>query len=98
MINLVAPAELRILVAKRVEAVRAGGDDLLHLIAVERGDVFLGQLLKQEFVADSACRVARALLLATQNGELDAGLGQQLSEGAHDLLIALDQRAAAADP
>ena len=54
--------------------------------------------LEQEFVADSPGRIAGAFFLAPQDCERDAGLGQQLRQRPHDLLIALDQRAAAADP
>ena len=40
--HLVVSAEMRILVLDGVEAVRADGDYLLHVVAFERLDVLLG--------------------------------------------------------
>ena len=98
MKHLVMPAELWVLVAKRVEAVRATRDDGLYVVLIQRGDVPLGQLLEQELVADPPGRIAGTFFFAAQNGELHAGLRQQLGGCAHDFLVSLDQRPAAADP
>src|SRR5437868_9982943 len=56
--HLEVPAELRVLVRERVEAVRALRDDLLHAVAVERLDVLLGEGLEQIFVPQPARRIA----------------------------------------
>ena len=76
--HLVMAAEVRVLVAQRVEAVRAVGDDLRHAGLVERGHVLLGKGLEHVFVADPPRRIARAGLTRTEDRELHAGLGQQL--------------------
>ena len=98
VVHLVAAAELRVLVPERVEAVRTGGDDLAHAVAIQGFDVALGQHLEQELVADAAGRVSAAGFLAAEDRELDAGLLQQLRGGADGVPVALDEGAAAADP
>src|SRR5688500_18438219 len=76
--DLVVPAGLRVLVAERVEAVRAGRDDLAHARhaaledAVEDLDVLHRLHLEHELVAEPAGRVARAGLAVTEDGELHA--------------------------
>ena len=59
------PAQLAVLVADRVEAVRARRDDrpLPHLVAVERLDVLAGEDLEHVLVAHPPGRVAGARLL-----------------------------------
>jgi transposase len=47
----------------RVEAVRAGGDDALHAIAIEQGDVLQRLHLEEEFVAGAPGGVAGAAFL-----------------------------------
>ena len=102
--DLVVAAELRVLLAERVEAVRAGGHDLAHArdAALEGGvqglDVLLRQLLEEELVAHAAGRVARAGLARAEDGELDVGQVQQLGDGLGDLLRPVVDGARAADP
>ena len=98
VVDLVAAAELRVLVLERVEAVRAGGDDLAHAVAIQGLDVALGQHLEQELVADAAGRVAVARFLAAEDRELDARLLQELRGGADGVPVALHEGAAATDP
>src|SRR4051812_20659645 len=102
--DLVLAADLRVLPAERVEAVRAGRDDLAgarHATledAVQRLDVLHGQLLEDELVAHAAGRVAGAGLTRTQDGELDAGDVHELGDGLRDLLRAVVDGACAAHP
>src|SRR6185295_16744929 len=48
--DLEVAAQLRVLVLDRVQAVRTGGDDLLHLLRVHGLDVLLSLHLVQHFV------------------------------------------------
>ena len=68
-----AQAELRVLVADRVEAVRAGGDDgadpVLGVRRRERRDVLLGEHLEEVLVARPPRRIAGAGLLRAEHGE-----------------------------
>ncbi len=102
--DLVVPVELRVLPAQRVEAVRAGGDDLAGagLAAlehpVEHLDVLLGEHLEQELVARAPRRVAGAGLLRAEHHVVHPGPVQQLGGGLHGLLRAVVERARAADP
>ena len=67
----VRAAELAVLVADRVEAVRAGGHDrpLPHPVAVERLDVARREHLEDVVVAHPAGRVAGARLLLAEDRE-----------------------------
>src|SRR6266702_4069030 len=56
--DLVVPAELRVLVRDRVEAVRAARDDLPHAVLLEGLDVLLRLRLPEVLVADPPRRVA----------------------------------------
>ena len=96
--DLVVAAERRVLVLDRVEAVRAGGDDLLDAGLVEGGDVHLGLLLVQVLVAQAADRVAGAGLLRAEDAEGDAGPVQHARRGLHALAGPLVEGAGAADP
>ena len=58
MVNLEPAAVLRILVAKRVETVRAGGDHFLDVVFVQLGDVLFGQHLEKKFIANAARGIA----------------------------------------
>ena len=60
--DLVAPAEVRVLVRERVEAVRARGDDLAGAGLVQRLDVLLGERLEHVLVPHPPGRVAGARL------------------------------------
>ena len=97
-----AQAELRVLVADRVEAVRAGGDDgrdpVLGMGGRQRRDVLLGEHLEEVLVAGAPSRVAGAGLARAEHGERHVGLAQQLGHRPHDLAIAIVEGAGAADP
>ena len=80
--DLVAAAEVRVLVGKRVEAVRAAGDDPGHTGVVERGDVLLGERLEDVLVAHAPGGVTRAGLARAEDGEVDTG-GLQEPGGGH---------------
>ena len=96
--DLVVTADLRVLVAQRVEAVRAGDDDLLGADLVERLDVLLREHLEQELVARTARGVTGAGLTLAEHGERDAGHVQQLGDRLRRLLRAVLERTGAADP
>src|SRR5574337_2202982 len=89
MDDLVAPAQLGVFILDRIEAVRAGGDDLLDAVAVQYGDVLPGQRLEEEFVSDPAGRIARASLLFSQDREINPATLQKLGEGRRHLLVSL---------
>ena len=78
----VTAADLRVLPAQGVEAVRAGGDDFaVHPLdtleqVVEGLDILRCQLLEQEFVAGAPGRVAGAGLSVAEDEELHPGSGQ----------------------
>ena len=71
--DLKLPAEIGVLIRKRVKAVRACGDDLLDVVIIQRLAVGLSQRLKQEFVARPSGGIARALFFRSQYGEINAG-------------------------
>ena len=73
MHDLVFPAEIRILVLERVEAVRAGGQDLTDPMFIELGDVCPRELLKQAFLSEPAGGIAGTLFLRPEDGEADTG-------------------------
>ena len=95
-------AEVAVLVLQGVQAVRAGGDDLLDLVLgpdpPQGLDVLRGQALVDELVARTACGVAGAGLAVAEHAERDAGQVEQLGDGSHGLLGAVLVGAGAADP
>ena len=101
--DLVVAAELGVLAADGVEAVRAGRDDLLPGPGADSGlveglDVLLGEHLEDELVAQPAGGVAGAGLGRAEDRELDPGGVQQLRDGLGGLLRPVLQRPGAADP
>src|SRR5829696_3598629 len=98
--DLVVATGLRVLAAQRVEAVRAGGDDLAHAghAALEDPDVLHGLHLEDELVAEAAGRVAGAALAVTEDGEFHAGDVEQLGDRLRHLLRAVVDGAGAAHP
>src|ERR671910_1268228 len=96
--DLVVAAELRVLVAERVEAVGALGDDLAHAHAVERLDVLHGEHLEDVLVARAPCGVAGAVLGRAEDGEVEPGPLHQLGHGDRDLLVLVVEAAGAAHP
>ena len=91
-------AEVRVLVAERVQAVRAAGDDLRDAGLVQRRDVLLRVRLEHVLVAHPAGRVAGARLARPEDREVDARLLQQLHRRLGSLSGALVVRGGAADP
>ena len=96
--HLELDAELGVLVLQGVEAVRAGGDDLLDLGLLEHLGVLHRELLEDELVAGAAGRVAGAGLAVAEHRERDAGQVEQLGHRAGGLLRAVLVGAGAADP
>ena len=96
--DLELETEVAVLVLEGVEAVGAGGDDLLDLVGLEGLDVLRGQALVDELVARPAGRVAGAGLAVAQDAEGDAGQVQQLGHRAGRLLRAVLVGTGAADP
>ncbi len=82
MDDLVVAAELRVFVLQHVEAVRALGDDLLHLHAFEGLDVLHREHLEDVLVAGAASLVAVAHLRRSEDREVDLGPLQQLRQRA----------------
>src|SRR5690606_39334460 len=78
---LVVTAELRVLVADGVEAVRALGDHLLHPVLLEGLVVLQGQLLEHVLVARPSSRVPVADLTHPEAGEADAGRVEKAGYG-----------------
>ena len=77
--DLVAAAEVGVLVRDRVEAVRAARDDLRHAGLVQRLHVLLGVGLEDELVAHPARGVAGARLARAEDREVDARGGRAAS-------------------
>src|SRR5690606_37191962 len=96
--DLQLQAELLVLVLECVEAVGAGGDDLLDLRLLEDSRVLHRELLEDDLVAGAACGIARAGLAVTEHGEVHAGDVQQLGDRLGGLLRAVLERAGAPDP
>ena len=96
--HLVAPAEVRVLVGERVEAVRAAGDDPADAGLVERRDVLLRGGLEDVLVAHPPRRIAGAALARPEDREVDAGGRQQPRRRCRCAPGALVERRRAADP
>ncbi len=96
--DLVVSAELPVFVLERVEAVGAGGDDLLHAVAVEGLDVGLRLHLEQELVPDAPGDIAGAALFLAQDGKVHPGGLQHLHKRPGDLLGALVKGRSAPHP
>ena len=91
-------AEVAVLVLQRVEAVRAGRDDLLDLVLLEGLDVLLGEPLEHELVAGATGGVTVAGLAVAEYGEVDAGHVEELGDRPGGLLRAVLVGTGAADP
>ncbi len=98
VVHLVVPAKLRVLVLEGVEAVRAVGDDLLDLVAVERFHVLPSKHLVEHFVSGTPGEVARAFFLAPKDGKAHSGLFHQGCGRLGDLLVAAVERSGATHP
>ena len=98
MHDLVPAAEVGVLVADRVEAVRARGHDLLDARSVKRVDVLTGQALERELVAHPARRVPGASFARAEDREIDAGREHQLGRRDSALARAFVEGGSATDP
>ncbi len=96
--DLVAAAEVRVLVRDRVEAVRAARDDLRHAGLVQRRDVLLRERLEHVLVAHPAGGVAGAGLARTEDRDVDSRGEQQLHRRLGGAPRTLVERGRAADP
>ena len=96
--DLEVAAERRVLVRQRVEAVRAGGDDLLDAGTLEGLDVGPGLLLVEVLVAEPAGRVTGAALLRSEDAEGHSGPVQHPGGGLGPLARPLVEGARAAHP
>ena len=77
--------EVRVFVAKRVEAMRAVGDDRADPRVPERLDVSLGERLEQVLVAEAAGGIAGAELARAEDRERDRGPLEQANHRAAHL-------------
>src|SRR5215204_1716584 len=98
MDDLVVAAEVGILVAERVEAVRAAGHDLRHASLVQRAHVPLPVRLEGVLVAHPPRGVAGARLARSEDREVHAGRLEQLGRGLRRGPRALVEGRRAADP
>ena len=96
--DLVAAAEVRVLVRERVEAVRAAGDDLRHARLVQRRDVLLREGLEDVLVPHPARRVSGARLARAEDRDVDPGGEQQLHRRLGGEPGPFVERRGAADP
>src|SRR5690606_39334045 len=78
--DLVVTTHIGVFVFDGVEAVGAGGNDVLHRITVEYLDVSHGLHLKEELIPRAIRRIARAAFLRSKDGVLDAHMVQYRSE------------------
>ena len=98
MHDLVAPAEVGVLVREGVEAVGTAGDDLRHPRLVERRDVRLGERLEDVLVARATCRISRARLARPEDRDVEPRGEQELRRRDRRGARALVERSGAADP
>src|SRR4029077_10576412 len=96
--DLVASAEVPVLVAQSVEAVRAGGDDLLHARVVERRDVLARQRLARALFAHAPRGIAGARLAWPEDRKVDTRRLQQLRRRDRGLARALVEGRRASNP
>src|SRR5215212_7377761 len=94
------PAELAVLVADRVEAVRAGRHDrpLAHAVSIQGLDVPRGEDLVDVVVAHAPRGIARARLLLAEDREADPGGVEARRDGPGNSAIALVEGRRTADP
>ena len=90
-------AELRVVGADRLHAVRARRDDLLHAGGLQILDVAVGQLLIHVLVAGALGRIAVAALLC-EHAELHVLRAQDREQRAQRFLEVGVERAGAAEP
>src|SRR5437870_9773253 len=78
MNDLVRTTEVGVLIAQRVEAVWAGGDDLLDSGAVERLHVLAGEALERVLIAHAPRGISCARLTGAEDRKVDFRRLQQL--------------------
>ena len=97
VVDRLVEAELRILVAQRVQRVRVGGEDRLELRVAERAHVLLDQQLEQPLLADPAHVVAGVALALVEQPERHAGVVEDPRDGLRGELHALVEGGEVAD-
>src|SRR6187402_3024829 len=98
MNDLVVSTQLRELVSDLMETVWAARDHRLHLVPIERADRVLREHLIEVFVAHAPGGIAVAMLLLSEDREVDAGSLENSCKSNGDLLRAVVERAHASDP
>ncbi len=96
--HVVVAPELRILVAERVEAMGALGDDRVDAQIVQRLDVLERKTLEDVLVTGPSRRITRAQFLRPENAEVDTGLVEQARCGERDIAVAVVVGARTPDP
>ena len=86
MHDLVVAADLFVLMADGIHAVGAAGDDQFGLDGVEGGDILVGELAVEVFVAGTAGAVAGATFFFAEHSEVDFGVVEEFDEGARGFL------------
>ena len=81
-------AVVLVLLSKRVEAMRAGGDDLLDADFLEGREVGFGEHLEQVLVASSAGCITAAAFLHAENTDVEASFFHDADGVPGDLLVA----------
>ena len=93
-----AGRNLWILVAKRVVAVRAVREDLLHAMRLESFQIAFRLIAKETLFAQPPGRVAGATLAAAEHAILDAQVVEDFDHGPRNRLTVGVEAARAADP
>ena len=84
--DFVIAADLFVLVAERVHAMRAAGNDQFGADGVQGFYVFVGELAVEVFVAGTARGISGAAFAFAEDREVDFGVVKKLDEGAGSFL------------
>ena len=96
--HLVGAAQCRVFIFEHVEAVRAGGNYFLYIIAVQQLDIIISHHLEQKFIAGPARGISRTHLLLSHDGKGNAYFIQDLCECFGYFLSSLVKTAGTAYP
>ena len=89
--------QVPVIAPERIEAVRAGGDDLRDAVPFDGLDVLLGAHLVEVLVAELSERLAAALLLLAEDADPDPRSVADLHEAPRHLLVSLVEGGVATD-